>query len=146
MHLPRYYGRSVGSQLQVITSRVSCVRLEAELPRHMTSEVRYIAVLASSQLAGSQPFTCDAAAGPANVKQIMRLPSGIRHTGQSPSTRQFLEIAELGWLFDVDRVRMYVMLQHAVWHSRYMYTHWETLYLTLPGINIEAESSSHLLS
>lgn len=47
----------------------------------MASKLRYIAALASSQLIQTQPFTCDAAGTPANVKQIMRLPPGICHTG-----------------------------------------------------------------
>lgn len=47
--------------MQLITGYRDDLSIPMELPRYLASEVRYIAALASSQLAGTQPFTCDSA-------------------------------------------------------------------------------------
>lgn len=53
--------------------------LTTKLPRHLGGQVGCIAALASSQVAGTQPFTCDAADRSAKIKSCGFVQgSGIR--------------------------------------------------------------------
>lgn len=83
-----------------------------DLPRHIASDLCYIAALASSQLVGSQPFTCDSALQAPN--KSCGFHQGFGSRDEAPVHVNPEEIARLGWVFDVYQLCVYVILQRVM--------------------------------